>query len=67
MKTAIYMEDGVLQLVLTPTNEFEKKALANFEPGEARVENGSFYECQGGFHRQGSDRSVILIAREEKK
>ena len=67
MKTAIYMEDGVLQLVLTPESDFEKKALANFEPGEVRIENGSFYECQGGYHRQGMDRSVILIAKGAKK
>lgn len=72
MKTAIYIEDGVVQLVLTPEGEFEKNALRSFEgkPTEARIFAGTFYDCRGGWTRQTSyyghhggdsdDRSLIL-------
>jgi hypothetical protein len=54
LKTAIYIEDGRLQLVVTPENEFEKKALEMFQnkPIEAQVFFGSFYDCRGGWVRQ---------------
>ncbi len=54
MKTAIYIEDGVVQLVITPQTEFEKNALSTFEehPLKARIFTGSFYGCQGGWIRQ---------------
>jgi len=54
MKTAIYIEDGIVQLVLTPENEFEKNALAAItkNPFEAKIFNGQFYDCQGGWTRQ---------------
>lgn len=54
MKTAIYIEDGVVQLVLTPESDFEKNALASFqkEPLKAQMFSGSFYDCRGGWARQ---------------
>ena len=74
MKTAIYIEDGVVQLVITPEGEFEKNALKSFEdkPMEAKVFAGSFYDCRGGWTRQAKhnpmaydggaseDRSLII-------
>ncbi|KKM59288.1 hypothetical protein LCGC14_1548300 [marine sediment metagenome] len=69
MKTAIYIEDGVAQLVLTPDKEFEKTALDGFlnKPLNVHVKEGSFYECHGGFIRQStSDRSLILTVRAEE-
>lgn len=72
MKTAIYIEDGTVQLVLTPESEFEKNALRSFEGKETRtlVFCGSFYDCRGGWVRQSryyegpygqaEDRSLIL-------
>lgn len=74
MKTAIYIEDGVVQLVITPENDFEKNALRSFEanPMEAKIFSGSFYDCRGGWIRQTShyqsmsgvensnDRSLIV-------
>jgi len=53
MKTAIYIQDGVQQVVLSPENDFEKKALDIFHQGEKDFEiyRGSFYECQGGWIR----------------
>ncbi|CAB3784700.1 hypothetical protein [Pararobbsia alpina] len=54
MKTAIYIEDGVVQLVLTPEGEFEKNTIRSFEdkPVDAKVFAGSFYDCRGGWTRQ---------------
>lgn len=76
MKTAIYIEDGVVQLVITPESDFEKSALRSFEdkPMEAKVFAGTFYDCRGGWVRQAgyfgggmfhgndyNDRSLILL------
>jgi hypothetical protein len=54
MKTAIYIEDGVVQLVITPESDFEKNALSSFadKPMEAKIFSGSFYDCRGGWVRQ---------------
>ncbi|MDZ4192903.1 MAG: hypothetical protein U1D65_12920 [Pseudomonas sp.] len=70
MKTAIYIEDGAVQLVITPETEFEKNALRSFEnkPMDANIFAGSFYDCRGGWTRQqafyqdntSTDRSLII-------
>jgi hypothetical protein len=54
MKTAIYIEDGVVQLVITPETDFEKNALTTIQDSaiEAKVFSGSFYDCRGGWVRQ---------------
>lgn len=56
MKTAIYIEDGVVQLVLTPESKFEKGAMADFHDKILQVKffSGSFYDCRGGWVRQSS-------------
>ncbi len=80
MKTAIYIEDGLVQLVITPTTEFEKNALSNFQDKllQIKIHEGSFYDCRGGWIRQTTyqsggdysgkpssrDRSIILTIRE---
>ena len=50
MKTAIYIEDGTVQLVITPETDFEKNALSTFQNHEldAKIFSGSFYDCRGG-------------------
>ena len=81
MKTAIYIEDGVIQMVITAESEFEKNAISNFEEKSLNVQilHGSFYDCRGGFVRQrnihcrsnmpyacsGCDRSIILRINKE--
>lgn len=77
MKTAIYIEDGVVQLVITPETEFEKNALTTFQdkPLDAKLFSGSFYDCRGGWVRQKAyysgypgaqdDQSLILVARQQ--
>lgn len=80
MKTAIYIEDGTVQLVITPESEFEKNALSTFrdKPLEAKIFAGSFYDCRGGWVMQSSfypsdmyrrnhqDQSLILVNRTPK-
>lgn len=75
MKTAIYIEDGVVQLVITPESDFEKNAIKSFEdkPTKTIIHSGSFYDCRGGWTKQGnyypehafgrgdhSDKSLII-------
>jgi hypothetical protein len=70
MKSAIYIEDGRVQLVLTPQNETDKAVLATLE-GKwiLKVHRGSFYACAGGWtrhepsHPKSDDDSLILIVR----
>lgn len=53
MKTALYIEDGLLQVVLTPETEPEKAILRLVENKETtRLYRGSFYSCRGGWVRQ---------------
>lgn len=65
MKTAIYIEDGVVQLVITPQNDFEKNALRSFSENkedsakvEATIFRGTFYDCRGGWVRQTTYRPM---------
>jgi|GEM_PF-2110748 len=72
MKTAIYIEDGTVQLVISPESEFEKNALRSFEdrPMDAHIFSGSFYDSRGGWVKQSDfsncasnryvDRSLII-------
>lgn len=79
MKTAVYIEDGVTQIVLTPETAWEKQAIASLEQQEFKAElfAGEFYDCRGGWTRQreyyptytyGSDanRDYSLIVRVAK-
>lgn len=54
MKTAIYIEDGITQLVLTPETEYEKDIIKGFgdKLDNVKVFNGTFYDCRGGWVRQ---------------
>ena len=79
MKTAIYIEDGLVQLVITPESAFEKNALTTFrdKPLDAKLFCGSFYDCRGGWVQQTKffpesfrterpdDESLILVARDQ--
>ncbi len=63
MKTAIYIENGFTQLVLTPETDWEKQVIQCIEDGSQSVQihRASFYECRGGWTRQGTgDESLIL-------
>ena len=61
MKTAIYIEDGRQQLVLTPENKFEQNILGLMEHSLGdQVYRGSFYDCKGGWIRHGTDSGRIF-------
>lgn len=63
MKIALYIEDGLEQIVLTPEGKVEADILAKMENGtrEVTIKSGSFYECQGGFVRQSANRDSTMI------
>ncbi|KKN23683.1 hypothetical protein LCGC14_0902420 [marine sediment metagenome] len=80
MKTAIYIEDGRTQLVLTPESEIDKKVLKSIEElKDIKVFRGSFYSCQGGWSRwrekyadvyggvKEDDDSLIIVADKDEK
>lgn len=54
MKTAVYIEDGVEQVVLTPETPFEETVIKKFcnAPLTVKLFAGSFYDCRGGWTRQ---------------
>lgn len=74
MKTAIYIEDGTTQVVLTPETEWEKKVCKQFYAGKhtLKVFEGTFYEAQGGWIHMGrsgeyeDNRSLIIRIDEER-
>lgn len=63
MKIAIYIEDSLEQIVLTPQSETEKGILGKLHDGsrELKILKGSFYACQGGWTRQYSDDDSTMI------
>ena len=82
MKTAIYIEDGAIQLVITPETEFEKNAVSTFRDKQLLVQifSGTFYDCRGGWTKQSdfiqpyqweqrdaNDQSIIIRIDETEK
>lgn len=69
MKTAIYIEDGVVQLVITPESDFEKSALAAFNKDGASFKfmRGQFYPCQGGWIRHAEQYHSYGYPHENKR
>jgi|UniRef100_A0A6H1ZAY9 hypothetical protein len=62
MKIALYIENGREQIVLTPDTDTEKAVLGKLHDGrEMSIYKGSFYQCQGGWTRHGSDDSSTII------
>ena len=66
MRTAVYIEEGVLQVVLTPETTFEKSIVKDFALYAAQNQVtilpfvGAFYDCNGGWIRQASGDSLML-------
>lgn len=72
MKIALYIEDGLEQIVLTPQSETESNILRKLSDGsrEVDIRRGEFYVCAGGWirhsHYYGSAddlSSTIIILR----
>lgn len=69
MKTAIYIEDGVTQIVLTPETRLEKDVFVKIDEGtqQISINKGSFYESLGGWIRHGEDENSLIIRKEIDK
>lgn len=66
MKIALYIEDGLEQIVLTPESDTERAIVGKLHDGsrELSIKQGSFYECRGGWVRQSeNDDSTIIVLR----
>jgi hypothetical protein len=53
MKIALYIENGLEQVVLTPESKLEADILGKIHDGSRQIElkRGDFYECRGGWVR----------------
>jgi hypothetical protein len=53
MKIALYIEDGLEQIVLTPETETERGIVGKLVDGSRQlsIKRGGFYACQGGWTR----------------
>lgn len=53
MKIALYIENGLEQIVLTPETKTETNILGKLHDSSRTMElkRGSFYHCQGGWMR----------------
>jgi hypothetical protein len=53
MKIALYIEDGLEQVVLTPESETERSILNKIHDRsrELQIKRGAFYGCMGGWKR----------------
>lgn len=83
MKIALYIEDGLEQIVLTPETKTEEKILGKLHDGdrELSIKRGGFYSCQGGWMRHETihtstmygggerkdDESTIIVLKESSK
>lgn len=76
MKIALYIEDGLEQLVLTPDSETEKAILDKIHDGTRTlaIHRGAFYGCRGGWTRwkqsmaygaytSSEDESTMIVLR----
>ena len=63
MKVALVIMEGREQIVLTPESDLEKTLLAKLkEPRSLKIYTGEFYNCRGGWYRQGtSEESTIIV------
>ena len=67
MKTAIYIGEGVTQIVLTAETKGEESVLEMIrEAKNLKVKRGSFYHCAGGYVRHnvtGSAYITMLVVK----
>ena len=72
MKIALYIEDGLEQLVLTPESGHEKNLLNLINSSERvmSIHKGTFYGCRGGWTRwaangewSAEDTSTMIVLR----
>jgi hypothetical protein len=70
MKIALYIEDGLEQIVLTPQTETEKGILGKLSDGDRslNIYRGQFYASPEGWTRRDTgERSTIIVLRPQSK
>lgn len=81
MKIALYIEDGLEQIVLTPETDTEKAILGKLHDGtrDLKIHRGEFYSCRGGWVRhkvryssyavsdQDRDESTMIVLQPQAK
>lgn len=80
MKTLLITKENRQQIVLTPETEFEKSIVKMFhseftfpqpieekkKPTEAQIYLGEFYDCRGGWTREGQNNDSLIIVFDKK-
>jgi len=80
MKTLLITKENRQQIVLTPENEFEKDIVRLFvskttypqpisEPTQetpAKIYLGEFYNCNGGWTREGKSKDSLIVVFDKK-
>lgn len=67
MKGAIYSEEGIFQIILTPDNDYEEKILKMFEKyNQYSTHWGNFAECEGGYFRKYEETTSLILVMTEK-
>lgn len=68
MRVALYIEDGLEQIVLTPESETERGIIGKLHDGtrELSVHRNSFFHTHGGFIRQGESQSSTMLVLRRK-
>ena len=65
MKTALYVNDGCTQVVLTPETPVDKlvieQVLQAAKSAALSCYRGEFYECRGGWYREGQTELSLVI------
>lgn len=71
MRVALYIEDGLEQIVLTPETDTEKGILGKLHDATRTlsIHRNSFFPTHGGFVRQGggSDSTMIVLRKSTKE
>lgn len=69
MKIALYIEDGLEQIVLTPETKTEESILGKLHDGdrELSIKRGGFYNCQGGWVRHSKIYDQSIYGGNERK
>ncbi len=67
MRTAIYIENGLLQVIMTPEDDYEKGVIKGIEKKDMKVSiyEGEFYQCQGGWAREKDYPDSLILSLKE--
>lgn len=68
MKIALYIDDAVEQIILTPESETERGILGKLhdDSRDFAIHRGGFYACRGGWTRHGIDQESTMIVLRPK-